>query len=412
MPEAVTYPIHPALARYTCRSTRQYNHLLTTSVTRNGPTSTMLVNNGYGNATLHQTTSTYTDQQIVGSVAQFYALFENDSKEQIEFRIASLHSVTPGEHIYLLLEKQFWLFQLEKMSEPRVVFGHLPEMGNCAPYLSVCEQALRLSDPESQQRIKLALFPLKDYLAGIGKGTPRTFLGTGRLEEVLSESKARASDSYSNASWPRWRRDSHERANFPDNVLWPILKYKAVNAATTLSPQQMVRGQLSRTWMTSGLVLGSLAFFADRGTVVQQIYRALNMQTPVYFHFSLTVILLQWLIWVIVALLLTMIFISPASKRPFKFDEEQFYRIVNKPYHREARVGFEMKGSFYDAIADDKALISDTELENRRLLAAHNKFDFFYKSHEEFVEKLKSTKLNDEEKQRLLMEIEQFRHPY
>ncbi len=400
--------IHPQLRCFTYRAARQYNQVLTHTVSRSVPGAVSATADGYGGVRVHQSMNTVVDTQFGGTVAHYYASFENEQVGSIEFEISETHFFATGHRIYLWLDKEFWLFQMDSMPTPHAIFDHVPTPGGIARWFPAPTTGADLSAPHTQQKIKTARYPLRAYLATIHKNTPRSFLGTDRLQGVLAKAKTDAASRYNAATWPQAPKDKRWWAR----CLAPVLRYQSVKAETPFFPNQVVRGQLNKRWLSAGLVMGTTASWVFGNAWAHALLQSLGINT-VFMLTSLWGALLPWFAGCTVALMALLVFMVPAHKRPFVFDEEAFFKLINTPYHPNARVEFSISNVGNNAPwAGSLDLISDAELASRLLWRAHEECNFCYRSFEGLSTKLNDTKLTEEEKQQLLHEIHVLQLPF
>jgi hypothetical protein len=308
-----------------------------------------------------------------------------------------------GTVLYIGIEKEFWVFQYEDMPTPRMII-ETPPGGEDAVWLPGPNKGADLQSPKAQMDMRAATFPLRNYLDKIGKNTPRSLLSSSRLKDIMSEVKSNIAHSYKCADWPHRKDTLPKDASVFERIFWPILKYKPTKTDEYFGITQKVGGEINKTWVGSGLIVGTLASYMVDRIFLSQTLRALGLN-PYFFMYTLTGLFYLWAFFTACSLAVLLVFMKPAIKKPFKFDEESFFKILNTPYHNQANLGFCCSDYVPTHTKGELDMISDEQVKSNRLWSAHQSCAFIYKSYSDLVNKLEETKLTAEERATLLDQI-------
>ena len=396
--------IHPKLVPYVYRSTTFESRVLTKLESRTVPGMVTGYVDPMGGVTVHQQTHTVLEQVDAGTVTFRTAVFDGPQGRTLGFSLAESQLVMPGTVIYLGIEPEYWVFQYASMPRPRMVIGEPPGDGRTAS-LPWTATGTDLQSAEAQMNLRAANYPMRAYLDRIGKNTPRTLLSAERLGRLMADAKTEIGKQYNWASWPRLKKDLPDDASFLERLVWPIAKYKPVKTHDYLGISQKVSGEVNKAWLGGGLILGTVANFLVSGTLLVDILRTLHLNQWFYMG-TFTGVLIRWLFFVFCALALLSRFMKPAAKKPFKFDEDAFFKVINTPYHPRTRLGFWYGQSLYfGRFRTDTTLMSDAQMADHYLLCAHQDAAFACTSYDYLVKQLDDTKLTPHERQTLLDEI-------
>lgn len=395
--------IHPKLVPFVYRSTRVECQALTRLESRTVPGTVTAVVGPMNSVTVHQQTHSVLEQVDAGIVTFRTALFEAPDGRTVGFGLAESQIVLSGTVIYLGIEAEYWVFQYASMAGPRMVIGEPPDDTD-GPSLPWTGTGADLQTREAQLDLRAANYPMRAYLDRIGKNTPRTLLSAARLGTLMTNAQTEIGKRYNWASWPRAKKDLPGDASFLERLLWPITKYKPVKTYDYFGLSQTVRGKVNKAWLGGGLILGTLANFLVSGTLLADLLRTLHLDQWFYMG-TFTGALIRWLFFVVCALAVLSRFMRPAIKKPFKFDEEAFFKLINTPYHPRTRLGFWHGRSLYGRYTTDTSLMSDARMEDHFLLCAHQDAAFVFTSYAGLVKELDDTKLTLQERQTLLDEI-------
>jgi hypothetical protein len=399
--------INPALHRFTYQSTRAEARFHTTFTERSVPGAITGYGDGFGNVIVNQSVSTVTDKTVTPAEPDFYAVFHHEEVGTLQFRVGKGHYFRPGACLYLWTSKHVWLYQEEDMPAPRVIFGDIGARG--FPAYPGTWNSVELDSEETQLNLKAALFPFRDFLMGINKNTPKSFLSVERLQEILVNAKSDAATSYNQTVWPKWDMKLSGFAR----LLAPILKYGRVPAGSKFSPNQTVAGQINKRWLSLGFAAGTIGHFVFGLVLAHSLVRALGLN-EFFWMMTFTGWFLKWIAFVATALMGLAVFMQPAIKRPFRFDEDSFFAFLNMPYHQNATLGFTVHEWPKDHKARhfDNGLLSDKKIADNNIDKAHEECNFHFRSFAELVSKLSATKLDDAEKAKLLNEISNYKLPF
>jgi hypothetical protein len=395
--------IHPKLVPFVYRTTRINRIPITNTETRTVPGAVTVLGDAMGGFTVNQQFHTEHRQVNAGIVENYYAVFEGPDGSEMTFRAASAHPCRPGTVLYLGIEPEYYVYQYENMPAPRMIVEQ-PPGGRFTQWLPGNERGTDLQSPKGQMDMRAASYPLRDYLKRIGKGTPRTLIASTRLSDLMASVKAKIGTSYNYPIWPRRKEDLPADASFMERLLWPIMKYRPVKTHERFAIAQKVSGEVNKAWLGGGLVLGTLGNYLVSGTLLVDILRTLHLNQWFYMG-TFTGVLIRWLFFVFCALALLSRFMKPAIKKPFKFDEDAFFKVIDTTYHPRTRLGFCYDKSFTDYSGKNTDLMSDAELADYDLLWAHQEVSFMYDSYADLVRQLDETKLTPQERQTLLDEI-------
>jgi hypothetical protein len=396
--------IHPKLVPYVYRSTTFHSQALTKLESRTVPGIATGYVDAMGGVTVHQPTHTVLEQVDAGVVTFRTAMFEAPDGSTVGFSLAESVLVMDGTVMYLGIEPEYWVFQYENMATPRIVISE-PPGGKSTPSLPWKATGIDLQSREAQMDMRAANYPMRAYLDRIGKNTPRTLLSAARLGKLMADAKTEVGKHYNWKSWPRNKKDLPRDASFLERLGWPITKYKPVNTYDYFGMSQKVSGEVNKAWLGGGLVLGTLANYLVSRTVLVDILRTLHLNQWFYMG-TFTGVLIRWLFFVLCALVLLSMFMKPAIKKPFHFDEEAFFKLINTPYHPRTRLGFWYGRSLYfGRWTTETKLMSDAQVADLSLLWAHQDAAFAFTSYADLVKQLDDTKLTPQERQTLLDEI-------
>lgn len=396
--------IHPKLVPFFYRSTKVECQALTKLESRTVPGTVTAVVGPMSSVTVHQQTHTVLEEVDAGIATSRTGLFEAPNGHTVEFYLAESQIVLPGTVIYLGIEAEYWVFQYESMARPHMVIS-APPGDKDRPSLPWPGEGTDLQSREAQMDLRAATYPIRAYLDRIGKNTPRTLLSAARLGGLMAKAQTEIGKKYNWARWPRAKKDLPGDASVLERLLWPITKYKPVKTFDYFGMSQKVSGEVNKAWLGGGLVLGTLANFLVSGTLLVDILRTLHLNQWFYMG-TLTGVLIRWLFFVFCALAVLSRFMKPAIKKPFKFDEEAFFKVINTPYHPRTRLGFWHGTSrYFGRYTTDISLMSDAQMEDHFLLWAHQDAAFVSTSYADLVKQLDDTKLTPQERQTLLDEI-------
>lgn len=405
--------INPKLTPFVYRSTRTTQQQITKSVERTVPGAiTGFADPNSGVVTINQQSHTVYEQAYAGTVNWYFAIFDGPDSSTIEFQVASGHWIAVGTVLYIGIEKEFWVFQYEDMPTPRMVID-TPPGGEKAVRLPGRETGTDLHSPKAQMDMRAGTFPLRNYLDKIGKNTPRSLLSSSRLTDIMSEIKSNTAYSYKNTLWPHATDTLPKDASVFERIFWPILKYKPTETWQLDGFSQKVSGEINKTWVGSSLIVGTLVSYLVPGIFLQKILQALG-HNPYFFMQTITGLFFLWVIFTLCSLAVLLVFMKPAIKKPFKFDEEAFFKVINTPYHNQANLGlcaldYVPKSTY---IKGNQYLITDEQVKSNRLWAAHQHFAFIYKSYSDLINKLEETKLTAEDRATLLDQIAAQQPPF
>ena len=404
MPHQIPAHINPKLTPFVYRSKRMTAQPTTKTVERTVPGAISgFADPNSGVVTINQQSSyTVSEQVYAGNVYFYFATFDGPNGSTIEFQVGDGFWLAVGKVLYIGIEKEFWVFQYEDMPTPHMII-ETPPGGEKSVWLPGRDEGTDLQSPEAQMDMRAGTFPLRSYLDKIGKNTPRSLLSSSRLEAIMSKTKSNIAHSYKYADWPRRKDTLPKDASVFERIFWPILKYKPTKTLD-FGITQKVSGEINKTWVGSSLIIGTLAAYMVDGIFLQQTLRALGLN-PYFFMHTITGLFFLWLFFTGCSLTALLMFMKPAIKKPFKFDEESFFKILNTPYHNQANLGFCCL-DYVDTHTKDKLdLISDEQVKSNRLWSAHQSCAFIYKSYSDLVNKLEETKLTAEERATLLDQI-------
>ncbi|MDR3015007.1 MAG: hypothetical protein LBV56_06165 [Delftia acidovorans] len=382
--------IHPHLARFTCDGERAHHQVLTNRVSTVTPGVITATSDGYGGIHVHQTLHETVSHQAAGTIARHYASFVSDDGRSVELEVTASGTYDPT--LYLWLDQEFWIFQTASMPEPCVIMGNVPGIALDAPHYPSMHKGMPLSSDAARQNIQTALFDFRAFFQRIGKGSPRSLLGSDRLQNVMAAAKAESAQRHGNTAWPS------AQAGPVDRFL-PV----AVTAPNAFAPRQTVGGQINTRWLGLGIALGLGVYFLLGNTITHAVLRATGTSS-VFFMTSAGGLLVQLALYVGLSLAVLMLFMKPLVKKPFVFDEDAFFETINAPYHPEAKVGLVMN-DLPRSFGKKTEAFNAAELADHMRLRAHEKCDFRFRSHEELVRMLPATKLSDQEAAALLAEI-------
>ncbi|MGK5025200.1 hypothetical protein [Janthinobacterium sp. RB2R34] len=396
--------IHPKLVPFVYRSTKVACQTITKFETRTVPGTVTAVVGPMSSVTVHQQTHSVLEQVDGGIVTFFTALFEAPDGHTVGFSLAEDQIVLPGTVIYLGIEAEYWVFQYERMARPQVVIS-APPGGEAAPSLPWSGTGADLQSAEAQLDLRAANYPIRSYLDRIGKNTPRTLLSAARLGVLMADAQTATGQRYNWTPWPRNKKDLPGDASFLERLLWPITKYKPVKTDDYFGMPQKVSGEVNKAWLGGGIALGTLANFFVSGTLLVDILRTLHLNQWFYMG-TIAGVLVRWLFFTFCALAILSRFLKPAIKKPFKFDEDAFFKVINTPYHPRTRLGLWYGKSLYlRRYMPETTLMSDAQMEDHVLLCAHQDTAFVFTSYACLVKQLDDTKLSPQERQTLLDEI-------
>lgn len=396
--------IHPKLVPYVYRSTTFESQALTKLESRTVPGITTAYAGPMGGVTVYQQTHTVLEQVDAGIVTFRTAVFEGPDGHTVGFSLAESVMVLDGTVIYLGIEPEYWVFQLGNMATPRMIISE-PPGGKRTPSLPWGKTGIDLQSPEAQMNMRAANYPMRVYLDRIGKNTPRTLLSAARLGGLMAKAKTEVGKLYNWKSWPRNKKDLPRDASVLERLLWPITKYKPVKTTDYFGMSQKVSGEVNKAWLGGGLVLGTLANYLVSGTLLVDILRTLHLNQWFYMG-TFTGVLIRWLFFVLCVLVLLSRFMKPAIKKPFNFDEEAFFKLINMPYHPRTRLGFWYgKSMYFGRWTTETELMSDAQVEDLSVLWTHQDAAFAFTSYAELLGQLDDTKLTPQERQTLLDEI-------
>jgi hypothetical protein len=404
MPHQIPANINPKLTPFVYRSTRTTQQQITKSVERTVPGAiTGFADPNSGVVTINQQSHTVYEQAYAGTVDWHFAAFDGPNGSTIVFRAGDPHPLAVGTVLYIGIEKEFWVFQYEDMPTPRMII-ETPPGGENSVWLPGRDKGTELQSPKAQMDMRAGTFPLRNYLDKIGKNTPRSLLSSSRLEDIMSKTKSDIARSYQAADWPRRKDTLPKDASVFERIFWPILKYKPTKTLDYFGFTQKVSGEINKTWVGSSLIIGTLASYMVDGIFLQQTLRALGLN-PYFFMHTITGLFLLWTFFTGCSLAVLLVFMKPAIKKPFKFDEESFFKILNTPYHDQANLGFCSLDYVSTHSKGGMTLISDEQVKSNLLWSAHQRCAFIYKSYSDLINKLEETKLTAEERATLLDQI-------
>lgn len=404
MAQQIPAHIHPKLVPYVYRSTAFESQAITKLESRTVPGIMAGYIGPMGGVTVHQQTHTVLEQVHAGTITFGTAIFDGPGGRTQGFSLIESQVVMPGTVIYLGIEPEYWVFQYESMARPRMIIAE-PPSDRKTPQLPFPTQGTDLRSPEAQMNMRAANYPMRAYLDRMGKNTPRSLLSAARLSALMADVRTKIGQRYNWASWPRAKKDLPGDASVLERLLWPITKYKPVKIHDHFGITQKVSGEVNKAWLGGGLVLGTLANFLASGPLFADVLRTLHLNQWFYMG-TFTGVLIRWLFFVFCALALLSRFMKPATKKPFTFDEEAFFKVINTPYHPRTRLGFWYGPSLYFGnMSTDTSLMSDAQMADHFLLCAHQDAAFACTSYDQLVKQLDDTKLTPQERQTLLDEI-------
>lgn len=405
MPDQIPAHINPKLTPFFYRSKRTTAQPTTKTVERTVPGAISgFADPNSGVVTINQQSSyTVSEQVYAGNVYFYFATFDGPNGSTIEFQVSDGFWLAVGTVLYIGIEKEFWVFQYEDMPTPHMII-ETPPGGEKSVWLPGRDKGTDLQSPKAQMDMRAGTFPLRSYLEKIGKNTPRTLLSSSRLESIMSKTKSEVALSYSAAHWPHRKDTLPKDASVFERIFWPILKYKSTKTLAPFGFTQKVSGEINKTWVGSSLIVGTLVAYMVDGIFLQQTMRALGLNENFFMH-TFTGLFYLWVFFTACSLAVLLVFMKSAIKKPFKFDEESFFKILNTPYHNQANLGFCCLDFVSSYIKGDLILISDEQVKSDRLWSAHQKCAFIYKSYSDLINKLEETKLTSEERATLLDQI-------
>jgi hypothetical protein len=404
MPHQIPVHINPKLTPFVYRSTRTTQQQVTKSVERTVPGAiTGFADPNSGVVTINQQSHTVFEQVHAGTVDWYFAAFDGPNGSTIVFRTGGSHPLAVGTVLYIGIEKEFWVFQYEAMPTPRMII-EAPPGGEESVWLPGRDKGTDLQSSKAQMDMRAGTFPLRNYLDKIGKNTPRTLLSSSRLEDIMSKTKSDIARSYQAADWPRRKDTLPKDASAFERIFWPILKYKPTKTLDYFGFSQKVSGEINKTWVGSSLIVGTLVAYMVDGIFLQQTLRALGLNAEFFMH-TLTGLFFLWTFFTACSLAVLLVFMKSAIKKPFKFDEESFFKILNTPYHNQTNLGFCCLDYVSTHTKGELSLISDEQVKSNSLWSAHQHCAFIYKSYSDLINKLEETKLTAEERATLLDQI-------
>jgi hypothetical protein len=405
MSQQIPAHINPKLTPFVYRSTRTTAQPTTKTIERTVPGAISgFTDPNSGVVSINQQSSyTVSEQVYAGNVYFYFATFDGPNGSTIEFRVSDGFWLAVGTVLYIGIEKEFWVFQYEDMPTPHMII-ETPPGGEKSVWLPGRGKGTDLQSPKAQMDMRAGTFPLRSYLDKIGKNTPRSLLSSSRLEAIMSKTKSDIAHTYKYADWPRRKDTLPKDASVLERIFWPILKYKPTKTHAYFGIAQKVSGEINKTWVGSSLIIGTLAAYMIDRIFLQQTLRALGLN-PYFFMHTLTGLFFLWLFITGCSLAALLMFMKPAIKKPFKFDEESFFKILNTPYHNQANLGFCCLDYVSTHTQGELNFISDEQVKSNRLWSAHQECAFIYKSYSDLINKLEETKLTAEERVTLLDQI-------
>ena len=407
MAEIQPVNIHPALHCFTYQKRVADTQVIEKLVERSAPGHITATDVGGGVIAVHQAVNSVFEKKFEGTVTHWYALFSNEKFGSLKFHVANQQHFSPGDRIHLWLDKEFWLFQTNEMHAPRVHFGYVPKDGAWGPWYPSDISGEELNTQETQLNLRAAMFQLREFLGGIHKNTPKSFLSVPRLEQIFGTAKHEAGLCYSRATWPK-------RGTKPSVVGWilsPILKYKAVPAPTPFCPTQTITAELNKRWLSLGFVIGTITFWLFGNELVHSIIRAFGLN-QVFWMMTLSGVALQWVAFVLFVLASMAVVMKPAIRRSFAFDESSFFTLINTPYHPKARVGFSSNIYSDHTSSHQEDYSSDKTINDLNIWRAHEQCNFVFHDFAKLESMLSATKLSEVEKNTLLVEIKNYKLPF
>jgi hypothetical protein len=404
MPHQIPANINLKLTPFVYRSTRTTTQPTTKTVERTVLGAiTGFTDPNSGVVTINQQSYTVSEQVYAGNVYFYFATFDGPNGSTIEFQVVDGYWLAVGTVLYIGIEKEFWVFQYENMPTPHLII-ETPPGGEKWVWLPGPNKGTDLQSPKAQMDMRAGTFPLRNYLDKIGKNTPRSLLSSSRLEDIMSKTKSEVALSYSAAHWPRRKDTLPKDASAFERIFWPILKYKPTKTIEDFGISQKVSGEINKTWVGGSLIVGTLVAYLVDGIFLQQTLRALGLN-PYFFMHTITGLFLLGMFFTVCSLAVLLVFMKPAIKRPFKFDEESFFKILNTAYHNQANLGFCCLDYVSTHTKGELNLISDDQVKSNLLWSAHQRCTFIYKSYSDLINKLEETKLTAEERATLLDQI-------